>query len=251
MKKHCIGLLCFGLMIYAVTAKAATLELVTLQYPPYQYEEKGQTKGMVVEIVKEVFRRMQQPINITLMPWARSIKMIEAGTADAIFTAYKTAERETFADYSRVVLMPQTVALFVLKGTEIKFDGDLQKLASYSFGVVNKVSYGDVFDNAVKNKLIKAPDTTYTGEQNVDKLLAKRFDILVSNRYGALDILKHKDAMDKVRELTPEVQAIPSYIAFSKKRNLDLVRDKFDEILLELKKDGTYEKIIHEHSKAN
>jgi polar amino acid transport system substrate-binding protein len=251
MKKNYISFLCFGLLICAVTAKATTLELVTLQYPPYQYEENGQIKGMVVEIVKEVFRRMQQPVNIRLMPWARSIKMIETGTADAIFTTYKTAEREVFADYSKVVLMPQTVALFVLKDADIKFDGDLQKLASYSFGVVNKVSYGDVFDNAVKNNLIKAPDTTNTGEQNIDKLLAKRFDILVSNRYGALNILKHKDAMDKVRELTPEVQAIPSYIAFSKKRNLDSVREKFDKILLEIKKDGTYEKIIHEYSKGN
>lgn len=251
MKKNNIRFLYFCLMIYVTPASAATLELVTLQYPPYQYEENGQTKGMVVEIVKEVFRRMQQPINITLMPWARSIKMIEAGTADAIFTAYKTAERETFADYSRVVLMPQTVSLFVLKDANIKFDGDLQKLASYSFGVVNKVSYGDIFDNAVKNKLIKTPDATYTGEQNIEKLLAKRFDILVSNRYGALDILRHKDAMDKVRELIPEVQAIPSYIAFSKKRDLDLVREKFDEILLEIKKDGTYEKIIHEQSNSD
>lgn len=251
MKKNIIKFSCFGLMIYAMPAMAATLELVTLQYPPYQYEENGQTKGVVVEIVKEVFLRMQQPVNITLMPWARSLKMIEVGTADAIFTAYKTAEREAFADYSKEVLMPQVVSLFVLNDSHIKFDGDLQKLANYSFGVVNNVSYGDVFDNAVKNKLIKVPDVAYTGEQNIEKLLVKRFDILVSNKYGALYILKRKNALDKIKELAPEVQAIPSYMAFSKKRNLNLIRDKFDEILLEMKKDGTYEKIMTEQSKGD
>ncbi|STR45451.1 substrate-binding periplasmic protein [Iodobacter fluviatilis] len=248
MKKNIIRFSCFGLMLYAASAMSAPLELVTLQYPPYQYEENGQTKGFVVEIVKEVFRRMQQPVNITLMPWTRSIKMIEDGTADAIFTAYKTAEREVFADYSKEVLMPQAVSLFVLKESNIKFDGDLLKLANYSFGAVNKVSYGDVFDNAVKNKLIKAPDVTYTGEQNVEKLLAKRFDIMVSNKYGALDILRHKGVEHKVKELAPEVQAIPSYMAFSKKRNLRAIRDKFDEILSAMKKDGSYQKIVASQS---
>ncbi|AZN38223.1 transporter substrate-binding domain-containing protein [Iodobacter ciconiae] len=223
---------------------AATLELVTLQYPPYQYEENGQIKGLVVDIVKEVFRRMQQPVNITLMPWTRSIKMIEDGTADAVFTAYKTADREVFADYSKEVLMPQAVSFFVLSESNIKFDGDLQKLANYSFGVVNKISYGDVFDSAVKNKIIKMPDITYTGEQNIDKLLAKRFDILVSNKYGALDILKNKRVLHKVKALSPVLQTIPSYIAFSKKRKLSLIRDKFDEILLSMKKDGSYERIM-------
>jgi polar amino acid transport system substrate-binding protein len=238
-------------MMCAMPAMSATLELVTLQYPPYQYEENGETKGFVVEIVREVFRRLQLPIKITLMPWTRSIKMIEDGTADAIFTAYKTPERELFADYSKEVLMPQVVSLFVLKNSKIKFDGDIYKLTDYSFGVVNKVSYGDIFDNAVKNKQLKAPDVTFTGEQNIEKLLAGRFDILVSNKYGALDILKRKGVMDKVRELAPEVQAIPSFMAFSKKRNLSQLRDRFDEVLLSMKKDGSYERIITSQNKVN
>lgn len=251
MKKNIFRFFSLGLTMCVMPTMAATLELVTLQYPPYQYEENGETKGFVVDIVKEAFRRLQQPIKITLMPWTRSIKMIEDGMADAIFTAYKTPERELFADYSKEILMPQAVSLFVLKDSTIKFDGDLYKLANYSFGVVSKVSYGDVFDNAVKNKTIKTPDTAYTGEQNIEKLLVGRFDILVSNKYGALDILKRKGVMDKVRELAPEVQAIPSFMAFSKKRNLSLMRDRFDEVLLGMKKDGSYERIMLGQNKVN
>ncbi|WP_137940099.1 transporter substrate-binding domain-containing protein [Chitinivorax sp. B] len=233
-----------GCIMYVPFTGAQTLELVTLQYPPYQYEENGVVKGLVVDIVNEAFRRIRQPVNITLLPWARAIKMIEDGSADGIFTAYKTPEREVFADYSKEILMPQTVSLFVLKDSSIHFDGDLSRLAGYNFGVVRKVSYGKVFDEAVKHGQIKVPDPANTGEQNIDKLLAKRFDILVSNKYGALDILASKGVLDRVKELSPEVEQVPSYLAFSKRRNLISIRDRFDEALSEMKQDGTYEGMI-------
>ena len=244
MRSIAILLLCVGMLFSANQASARTLELVTLQYPPYEYAEEGEVKGFVVDIVTEVFRRMQQPIHISLLPWARSIQMIENGTADAIFTAYKTPEREAFADYSKEILMPQIISLFVLKESTIQFDGDFSKLANYRFGAVRKVSYGRIFDKAVTNGLIQTPDMANTGEKNIDKLLTERFDILVSNKYGALEILKKKGLTEQVKELKPAVENVPSYIAFSKQRNLTQVRDEFDAVLAEMKRDGTYERII-------
>lgn len=249
MKIIVITLVYIGIIFSATQVKATTLELVTLQYPPYAYIETGELKGFVVEIVKEGFRRMQQPINIRLFPWARSIKMIENGTADAIFTAYKTPEREAFADYSREVLMPQVVSLFVLKDSFITFNGDLSKLSHYVIGAVWKISYGNIFDEAVKNETINTSTLAYTGETNINMFLHKRFDILVSNKYGAFYFLKNKGAMKQVKELSPAVENVPSYIAFSKKRNLASFRDKFDEKLIEMKKDGTYNRIINSYFK--
>ncbi len=54
------------------------------------------------------------------------------------------------------------------------------------------------------------------------------------------DLKKYKD----IKKLSPDVQSTPAYMAFSKKRNLLKVRDNFDKVLLEMKKDGTYSKII-------
>ncbi len=224
---------------------AETLELVTLQYPPYEFKEGGEVKGVAVEIVKEVFQRMKQPIHISLHPWARSLKKIEEGKADAIFTAYKNPERETYMDFSQEVLMPQIVSLFVRKDSDIAFDGDLSKLKQYTFGTVIQVSYGTVFDNAVKNKIItKIDHPAHTGEMNLEKLLRGRFDILVSNKYGAIAILTAMNARDKVKELSPEVQSVPSYIAFSKKRNLVYVRKEFDKVLRQMIDSGEYDAII-------
>lgn len=247
MFRHFLRILILMVIFIAATVSARPLELLTLQYPPYEFEEDGELKGFVVDIIHAVFQRMDQPINITLLPWARALQMIADGEADAIFTAYKTPEREVFADYSSEILMPQVISLFVRHDSEISFDGDLAKLSGYSFGAVRGVSYGMIFDQTVQNGVINPPDLAATGEINMEKLLGERFDILVSNKYGALHIQQRMNALDLVRELEPEIESLPSYIAFSKKQNLSAVRDRFDQVLAELKADGTYDWIINHY----
>ncbi|WP_241499363.1 substrate-binding periplasmic protein [Chromobacterium sphagni] len=229
----------------ARAAPAQPLELVTLQYPPYQYQDNATVKGFVVEIVQEVFRRLKLRVNISVYPWGRSIAMVVEGHADAIFTLYRTPEREALLDYSHEVLAQQAVSLFVRKDSPIRFSGRLQELAAYRFGVVRTVSYGAVFDNAVKNGQIAIAEVAASGEQNVDKLLAHRFDILVSNQMGARDILKRHHVESQVRELLPALEQIPSYIAFSRKRNLGDLRARFDAELAAMKKDGSYQRILN------
>ncbi|QEL55302.1 substrate-binding periplasmic protein [Chromobacterium paludis] len=220
------------------------LELVTLQYPPYEYLDGVEVKGFVVNVVREAFHRLGRPIHVTVYPWGRSLAMVEGGQADAIFTVYKTPEREALLDYSHQVLMPQTVSLFALKDSAIPFDGDLRALAGLRFGVVRAVSYGAVFDAAVKAGSIRIADVAASGEQNMDKLLARRFDILVSNRYGAWDIARRRRAEGRIRELQPPLEEIPSYIAFSRKPQLAGLRDRFDAVLQAMKQDGSYQRII-------
>lgn len=237
-------------LLLGTPAWSAELSLVTLEFPPYEYAAGGEVKGAAVEIVKETFKRMGQPVTIKVLPWARAIKMIEDGDADAIFTAYKTPEREAFADYSKEVVMPQIVSLFVKKDSKISFDGDLAKLSTFKFGTVRSLSYGEKLDTALKTKVLGNNEEVAEGEPNFRKLLEGRVDIVPSNKYVAVDILNKLRRTDDVKELAPEVQNVPSYIAFSKKRNLAAVRDKFDETLKSMKTQGVYDKIIADFFKT-
>lgn len=57
--KIILSVLIYIVIIFSTTQVAAkTLEVVTLQYPPFEYMENGKLKGVVVEIVQEVFNRM-------------------------------------------------------------------------------------------------------------------------------------------------------------------------------------------------
>jgi len=225
-------------------SSAKPLNLVTLEYPPYEYTQNGEIKGMAVDIVKLIFKEMNQPITIEVLPWARAIRYIKEGKRDAIFTAFKNSKRETFADYSTSVLMPQVVSLFVKKGSSIKYEGEFNEFSQYSIGVVRKVSYGKLLDEALSNNIFKRVDAVNDGTQNFKRLLKGRIDIIASNKYGGMYILKQLGKLDEVTVLPEQLQAVSSYIAFSKKRNLTHIRDKFDVILKRLKKDGTYSKIL-------
>ena len=223
---------------------SSELNIVTLQYPPYAYKENGQVKGIAVEIVTEAFKRLNLPITITVLPWARALHQIKNGDADAIFTLFKKPEREVFADYSNEILVPQIVSLYVNKHSTIEFTGDLKQLKAYSFGLVRKVSYGQIFDRALKNNILPNVVRSNDAQQSFKMLFSNRIDIVAINKYGALDILQHSNKLNDIKELKPDLQNIPSYIAFSKKRNLSTIRDKFDDTLRQMKIDGSYDLLI-------
>ena len=162
-----------------------------------------------------------------------------------------------------LLLMPFNVSATTLKLVTLQYppyefekDGEIKGIAveiireafsrmnQYAFGVVLNISYGSIFDDAVKNAIITKSVISDSAEVNMHRLLEGHFDILVSNTFGAMDILRKMDAQDHVKQLKPSIQRVPSYIAFSKKNNLISVRDRFDRILQEMIKDGSYNSIV-------
>ncbi len=226
------------------TSYAHTFNLVTLNYPPYEYKQDGKLSGFAAEIVEEAFKRMGHEIKVDVLPWARALQRVKIGSADAIFTAYLTEERTQFLDYSKEVVMPQEVSFFTLKSSPIQYNGDLSVLADSHIGLQIKLSYGDKFDSARKAGLFKKIKAVSRSSSNFKKLLAGRLDVIINNKYGAMYQFKQLGVMDQVRELKPAIQSVPSYIAFSKKRQLSKIRDLFDIELRKMKEEGRWQQII-------
>ena len=222
------------------------LEIASTNFPPFVYEEQGKIKGIDVDILTEVFARMRQPISIRLYPFARAVYMIKAGQADAIFPFGKDAERELFAHYPREALFEMSVSLFVRKDSPITFNGDFKSLGSYTFGVVREAKFGEQFDAAVRDGIITQIEEVTDFHQNILKLVNNRLDIIVGPRHNILFLLKKLGQQDAVKELSPSLT--PSwfvYLAFSKQRTLSPdLEERFARALQEMKRDGTYEKII-------
>ena len=248
MKKIRLTLLvAIAMWIATGVSFADELRVATFNYPPFQYEEQGEVKGIAVDIVRELFKRLNQPIKIDFYPFPRAVKNLRTGESDVVFTFYHKKERESFADYSKEALVEQTISLFVHEDSYIFFDGDLSKLNQYKFGLV-RFSYGSVFDAAVDKKLIKHIEYVSLMDLNMKKFLRRRFDILPSDRWVAYyyhSKVKNKENKSvKLKELTPPIQSFPAYMGFSKANNLSGLRDKADIILKEMKRDGSYQRII-------
>lgn len=230
-------------------AAADTVKLVALNFPPLIFEENGAPTGIAFELVGEALKRAGHQASVEVLPWARALDMARDGQADGIFTAYKTVEREQFLNYSTEVVVPQVVSLFVRKDSAVAFNGDLAQLAKYKVGVVNQISYGPLVDEAIKAGVLQDLEKSNDSDNNVKKLVQGRFDVMPSNRYVAQYILKKQGVADQVKELQPEVQSIPSYIAFTKARDTAALRSAFDAALATMKQDGTFQKILDKYAR--
>ncbi|BAJ03617.1 substrate-binding periplasmic protein [Shewanella violacea] len=269
MKKAIMGitmviiLLVGNLFPLQVTADHA-LNIAIVEYPPYEFTrdtpEGGiEFDGISVKLVEEVFRRIEQPISLQVLPWSRALKLLKEGKIDGLFEVLIRPERLVYADYSRQVLMEEVVMLFVAEDSDIEFDGDLATLGDYHFGMRKDFSYGTVFDNAVETKLLKRVSVDVTSSTLLLKLCTGGIDILIAEKDTIFYVDKEIKALQtsslkrckKIKRLVKEVQSTPTYMAFSKKSHLSYVRDQFDVILLQMKQDGSYQQIIGEWKQSN
>ncbi|MBO9426424.1 amino acid ABC transporter substrate-binding protein [Labrenzia sp. R4_1] len=235
------------LLALILSAAATPLQLVTLQYPPYEYQDGDKVDGIVVRLLHHAFEKLGRDIEITVLPWKRAQLMAKKGQVDGIFTVYETPERLKYLDYSKKVLIPQTVSLWALRETEVAYDGTMESLADVSIGLVLGVSYGEKADRALKSGALKHLEYAPDSAQNIKKLLAGRTSVVIMNRYGALHHLHLQDGFERVKELTPEISSVPSYVAFSKLRNHTALRDQFDQVLETMIASGDYARIIDDY----
>ena len=226
-----------------------TLQVATLDYPPFEFKDGKEVKGIATDLIREVFDRMGQPIEIRVFPFPRAIQRMQDGKADVIFTFYYKEEREEFAYYSKETLVEQNLSFFVLEDSSITFDGDLSKMKDYRMGLV-RFSYGEILDQAIRDNVFTNIQYVSVLRENISKLLKKRIDVMPSDRwvahhYYAQFVRENPDlSFPELKELSPPIQTFSAYVGFSKKNQLQDMRDGFDVILAEMKVDGTYQKII-------
>lgn len=243
--KHSILLAALFCIFTTLPSKAETYQFVTLDFPPLEFRgEGGRADGAIVEVVREIMTDLGHEVNIEVLPWARALRSVRTGEAHAIFTAYKTSEREAFLDYSNEVLIPQVIALYVKKGSGITYGGDLASLKDKTFGVVSTISYGPTFDG-LRDQLRTV--RVNTQEAVFQKLLLGGVDVVPSNLYVAGTEIRQMGIADKVTRLPDPLDKLPSYIAFSKKQKLKALRDRFDEALIRMKESSRYLELMRKH----
>lgn len=247
MKPIFVMFIAVNLWLLQHSTMAAPLKVVSLQLPPMHYEEEGIIKGIAVDIVNEVFARMEQPITLRLYPFARSLNMIEDADADAIFAIVKTPEREQFLNYPDEVLINQTAILFARKDAQIHFDGDLRTLSGYRFGILRAATYGKQWEEATSTGIISKIDKVNSYPQNILKLASNRVDIVIGPRLSMLYAMKKLGYQNVAQELSPHIEVVPTYLAFSKTRVAPETIKLFERTLKALKEDGTYEKIVNSY----
>jgi len=242
--------LLFALAIAATgcgNAYPAGLVLVAADSSPTAYVVDGKPSGILVDVVTEAFRRTGEPIDVQVMPWARCLAEVRSGRVDGIFSVFKLPERNEFLTYTNVPVITQVMAFFVAADSHATFDGDIGKLGKLRIGIIRGTSYGLKVDSALKAGLWSTVVETNNVDTLVGMLALNRIDLAIGYRHVVLDAARNNGYLDKIRELSPGVDEIPSYLAFNKQGDYSKVIADFDRALTSMKDDNSFEAIYEKY----
>jgi polar amino acid transport system substrate-binding protein len=237
-------------MVFARAEAASTVTptiLATPEIVPQSYTVNGQQTGFLVDIVKEAFRRAGRPVEIRLLPWARCLSETQHGSIDGFFPAFVTPERQSYLSFSREGLMIEAMSLFVREGSPISFDGDLSQLAQWRIGLVYGTSYGPRLDGFLAQHSL-VPDEHQGSLQTAIRMLAGgRIDLFPGERQTVIRTAASLGLSDRIVELSPPIEIVPAYLAYTRLRELDQISADIDKSLRSMKEDGFYDTKFHQY----
>jgi polar amino acid transport system substrate-binding protein len=239
-------MLLFFLVIPLAQATKPLL-LAISDYPPYEYSVNGKIEGLSVEVVEAVFKSMEQPVELIHLPFSRILKYLENGQIDGGFQLLITGPRQTYTDFSREVLVNETIAGFALADTPLVFSKEFKNLTGLRVVMLQDFSYGSIIDNGITSGMFKDVVRLTNATDMFLVLASKQADLvigdIVSTRFY-FNSLNNKHQFPMIKKHTADIQVIPTYMAFSAKNKLKKVRDAFDSQLRLMKLNGSYDKII-------
>ena len=233
------------LVATSLSANPKKLHIVnsTNEYAPYRIKHpNGTFSGIYHDMIKAVAKKLKIKIKVGHYPWKRCLKMIKNGKADAIIAPFKTPERENFMYFAKEPLAYEENTLFTYKGSNIKFDGDLEKINSLKVGAALGLSYGAEWDNMIfpKKEILRH-------QIDIVKLLArKKLDIIIGSKLVNIHIAQKLNVADKIIPLKPSLSKSGGHIAFTKKKGeaYKKLAQTFSKEIKKFKNTKKYKKIL-------
>ena len=233
---------------------ADTFHLVTLESPPAEYIENNQPKGINVDIVNEVLRRMGHDCVIEFVPWQRAISMVKNGSADGIIDAAFKKERAEYLHYPSEEIYIEEWYCFKRKSFDLTFDEGISNAGEISLGISRGFVYGGLIQDLIVENKFKSIQSVPGNELNIKKLVRNRFDAFVGVKATILYISKKLGYIDEIEVIKKTgtdtdylLSSSKTYLGFSKQTIKKEIADKFSKVLTEMKEDGTFAKITKKY----
>lgn len=246
----------FGLVIMLATMNFAALaakvefNLYTEDYPPYNMpkeETNGDNANEIVgsstDIMKEIFKRTKIRYSMELLPWARAYNYALTKSNAVVFAASRTPEREKLFKWVGPIGENDWVLFSLIdpktKTPKIKIN-TLEDAKKYVIGAYK----GDATSNYL-HSLGFTVDDTNLDLNNEKKLQAERIDLWASGKQLGNWIFRK----NKINNIAPVFTLKTSvlYAAFNIQTD-DAVIATLNKAIQDIKKDGTYNKIMKKYS---
>lgn len=221
-----------------------TLTIVTDTWPPYVIFENDQVSGTDVDITKAVFKGMNIPVRIEVLPWKRSVALVKQQKTDGILGISLNEQRKQFLNYPDSPISSGITVFFTKKDAQLTYS-DLSQLNSPKAGAILGYHYCDALDNT---PLLKQAERVSTLAQNFNKLLRDRLDLVVEVDSVGLYTAKQMGISDQV-SILPGARFCEggNYLAFSKKQGYGKLAEQFNSALNAFKLTDEYLLILQKY----
>jgi polar amino acid transport system substrate-binding protein len=221
--------------------------LVEDPWPPYTLGQTGEVpeSGLIVELMDELFTRIGHPVRMELYPWKRCIYMVKKQKADGLMLTVKTPEREEFAYFPEPFFINK-IQFFHRSDKEFSWN-NFSDLKGLTIGLVAGAKYSQEFQDAIKDLQLKV-EIVSSIPINLNKLKAGRIDIT-----PALDVVAAKIIADdngfagQFATAAKPLRITPMQMAISRSSALMNHSLDIEQVIKEMKKDGTVERIYRKY----
>ena len=198
-------------------------------------KEESRAFKLGEKILEEISKRMGVSIKLITLPPKRATLLLKSGEIDAELSRIG-AYKKTVPSATMVNEPITQISFFGYSNKNIKYN-DTESLLPYRIVAIRGL---EIFKRKFKNHDISYVDSL---ESAFKFILADRADVLVSEAIISLPIYKAMKMKEKgVLKLKQPVMIIHTHTFFSYQHNE--MPKKYEKALIEIKKDGTYDKII-------
>ncbi len=225
-------------VIYADAYGEEKLRFGTFPIPHLVLDENH---GNFVELTRAIFERAHLVIEIVVKPAKRTLHDFQQNKIDAIFPALDvnfSSENKPIKSDELIFLKKDYV--FTRKGEP--FLKTIKDLEGKRVGITLGYPYAKELTD---NPLIKI-ESALTDEHNVLKLIKNRSDAFVVEEVAGLKAFQSKAVADKIQyDPASPISEMGVYYAFQNTEKGKRLAKMLSKVLGEMKKDGTYSKIIN------
>lgn len=229
------------LIFLLILSNSFSLKILTEDSPPGSFYKNGVLTGSMVEIVKEIQKKVGDTSEITVYPWNRAYNLLETSDDVALFATTRTAERET--KFKWVGPIDKVTWIFVgKKENDIKINKledakKVKRIGAYR---------GDARAQFLENNGFKNVSLENTPEILFNLLHKNRYDLIITSEAGLITHPKNLGIASSEFEIEYVIKSYSLYIAFSKGVS-DTTIKKWQNALNELNDEGVVAKILNKY----
>lgn len=232
------ALFSLGVLISSSSAQPCDdLRLLSEEFPPINYSADGSPRGLSIDLVNEIQRRLgvQQPVEF--MPWSRAFREAQGPGCTALFAMARTPQRERmFKWVGPIVTFYSSIYAPRRDGLRLRSLNDARQAESvlvvrdwYTAEQLSSQGFGNL-------------QTVSEPVQAIRMLLAGRAPLFATERISMPQIMAQAGIPEEALEIVYSFASAEGYIAMSLDTPDALVQ-AWNEKLREMKRDGSFRSI--------